>query len=399
MRISRAALLILILSCSCASSGRDGSTREPVEVTNSLKQQAHKLIAEQQYQAVVDVLTPLLQQGVRDPQVNSMLGKAYWKLGAYDQAVENFESALRLDYVDANTHLEFGEMLMEMRKVGRALTEFELAIEYGEGDALAYYNHGLALYEFGRRDAALAQWETAFSLDPLNAQYAEALGIGLTGREDKEALGYFEKAIELGADDPTLHNNLGLLLIRLGRHAEAEAHFETALSADPSNESYQLNLAVAHLKSKDFASAIPLLEEMLAESPDNATCRVYLGRAYYEQTRYQEVIGLLEVWLEGGAAGEGKPDGGTKSGSQSGLNDAYDVLAMSFRGVGQLDKAIVYIGKAVELEPENIVHLNNYGVILAESGRVEEAREQWRKVLRLEPDNAVAKQNLSTIDG
>jgi superkiller protein 3 len=399
MRINRAAVLVVVLSCSCASSGRDGGSGEPVEVTNTRKQQAHGLIAEQQYQAVVDLLAPLLKQGVRDPQVHSMLGKAYWKLGAYDQAVENFESALRLHYTNATTHLEFGEMLMEMRKVGRALTEFELAIQFGEGDALAYYNHGLALYDFGRRDAALAEWEIAFSLDPMNAQYAEAMGIGLTGKEDEEALVYFQKAIELGADDPTLHNNLGLLLIRLGRHIEAEAHFETALEADPSNESYQLNLAVARLNSKEFASAIPLLEKMHSESPDNATYRVYLGRAYYEQSRYPEVIELLEVWLENGAAGEGKPAAGAVSGPQSGLNDAYDVLAMSFRGIGQLDKAVVYIGKAVELEPENTVHLNNYGVILAESGRIEDAKEQWSKVLLLEPDNAVAKQNLSAIDG
>jgi superkiller protein 3 len=290
-------------------------------------------------------------------------------------------------------------MLMEMRKVGRALTEFELAIKFGEGDAVAYYNYGLALYEFGREDAALGQWEVAFTLDPLNAQYAEALGIGLTGKEDRKALEYFEKAIELGADDPMLHNNLGLLLIRMGRHAEAEAHFTTAVNADSTNESYQLNLAVAHLKSKDFVSAIPLLEKMRARSPENTTYRVYLGRAYYEQSRYQEVIDLLEAWLEGDAAGESSSSGGAGVGSQSGLNDAYDVLAMSFRGAGELDKAVDYIGKAVALEPENTVHLHNYGVILAESGRMEDAKEQWRKVLLLEPDNAVAKQNLSATDG
>jgi superkiller protein 3 len=393
MRINRAALFVLVLSCSCASSGREGGSREPAELTLSRKQQAQQLINEEQYQAAVDLLAPFTQQGLRDPQVNSMLGKAYWKLGAYDQAVKNFESALRLDYADANTHLEFGEMLMEMRKVGRALTEFELAIKFGEGDPVAYYNYGLALYEFGREDAALGQWEIAFTLDPLNAQYAEALGIGLTGKEDRKALEYFEKAVELGADDPTLHNNFGLLLIRLGRHAEAEAHFTTAVNADSTNESYQLNLAVARLKSKDFASAISLLERMRARSPDNATYRVYLGRAYYEQSRYRDVIDLLEAWLEGGSSSAGA------GGSQPGLNDAYDVLAMSYRGVGQLDKAVVYIGKAVELEPDSIVHLNNYGVILAESGRMEDAKEQWRKVLLLEPDNAVAKQNLSAVDG
>jgi superkiller protein 3 len=391
-------IFIVALSAGCTSSRDGGSKSPPAEETNSRKQQAHALILAEQYQAAIEVLLPLSTGGAVDSQVYSMLGKAYWKLGIYDQAVTNYESALRLDYGDAVAHLEFGEMLMEMDKVGRALTEFELAVNLSDRDALAHYNYGLALYRFGRRDAALAQWQIALSLDSRNAAYAEALGIGFTGSDDQKALGFFEQALELGAGGPEFNNNFGLLLIRLREFDRAERHFESAADADPTYEKYRLNLAVARLQGERYETAIPLLEALVASS-ENTTYRIYLGRAYYESKRFDDAIGLLEGWLQSNPTPVEGPSGGEGEPPPPGLNEAYDVLAMSFRGLGQLDKATVYIGKAVELQPGNSVHLNNYGVILAESGRIEEAKAQWRKVLRLEPDNEVAKQNLSAIDG
>lgn len=191
-----------------------------------------------------------------------------------------------------------------------------------------------------------------------------------------------------------------MLLVRLDRYAEAEAHFDAALKADASNEGYRLNLAVARLKSESYESAIPELEKLAAGAPDDATYRAYLGRSYHAVGRHEDVIALLEPWLAGAdQTGENVVgDSGSPGATRASLGDAYDALAMSLRALGELDKATVYVEKAVELEPDNAPYLNNYGVILAENGRIEEAKAQWKKVLRLEPDNAVAKQNLLAVE-
>lgn len=178
-----ALIVMLALSDGCGTT-RSGGGSSTVADANTQKQLAHTLVTQERYQEAIEVLKPLSQSRTIDPQIHSLLGKSYWKIGEYDKAVKSFESALRLDYADASAHRDFGQMLMEDGKVGRALTEFELAIRFGDRDALSHYNYGLALYEFGRKDAALAQWELAFSADPLNAKYAEALGIGLTGKDD-----------------------------------------------------------------------------------------------------------------------------------------------------------------------------------------------------------------------
>jgi tetratricopeptide (TPR) repeat protein len=390
----RAIVFTLIFSAGCASPRGDASLEE-----RNPKQDAHELMAAGAYDQAIAILLPLSTGGPKDAQVHSMLAEAYWKTGARDQAVVSFENALRLDHTDAVTHRSFGQMLMEMGRVGRALTEFQLAVEHGPKDALSCYNYGLALYEFGRTDEALGQWEAAASLDPANATFAEALGIGYTGRDDTAALGHFETARALGADTPSFHNNYGLLLVRLGRFEEAAGEFNEASRADPANDAFRLNLAVARLNAKDYASAAPLLEELLARSGDDRTYRIYLARAYYEQARFADAVEVLEAWLPSAeSAGGGSENRDSRAGpSQPGLDEAYDTLAMSYRGLKRLREAVACGAKAVELAPANVGHLNNYGVILAESGRIDEARAQWRKVLRLEPGNTVAKQNLSAV--
>ena len=391
MRLLCSTLLLLVLLNGCSSTDTAGGSPAKAADAGGDKQRARDLIDQKQYQAAVDILVPLSKSSQNDPQIHAMLGESYWKLGRYEAAVRSYEAALRLDYSDADVHSDFAEMLMEMGKVGRALTEFELAIRSGDRDPLSRYNYGLALYQFGRRDAALAQWQLAYSAEPQNAKYAEAMGIGLTGNNDAEALHYFEQAADLGADGASFHNNFGVLLLKLGRFSDAASHFVLASNADPKNQTYRLNLAVARLKANQYAEAIPVLEELVAAAPNETKYRAYLGRAYYEAGRFKDVIALLEPWLADDAAG-------ATPGRDPGLGGAYDALAMSFRSVGQLEKAAVFMPKALACEPDNPAYLNNYGVILAESGKMAEAKAQWEKVLQIEPDNEVAKQNLSAME-
>lgn len=365
---------------------RPGSKSATADEINTRKSDAHALMETGEYERAVALLLPLSERNSRDAQIDGMLGEAYWRLGDYASATTHFENALRLDHGAWDTHMKLAQMLTEQKKTGRALTEFELAIDFGAREPIAHYNYGLALFEFGRTDQAIVEWETALSLDR-RPEYAEALGMAYTNVDTGEALDYFRMAGELGADDANFHNNFGLLLLRRNDPRDAARHFDAAVARAPENEGYRFNLAVAYLREGRFAAAAPLLEKRIAVLPDDRPTRIYLGRAYYELGRPKDCIALLDGWM---AAQKPEPRPG-----RPGLAEGYDVLAMSFRNAGDLESAADRAAHAVALEPENPVYLNNYGVILAESGRIEAAKAQWAKVLDLEPDNATARQNLS----
>jgi Flp pilus assembly protein TadD len=392
-------VVLALLSGSCGPHRVDDDP-EVIRKTNAVKQQASVLIEERNYQAAVDILEPFAARGVKDPQVYSMLARSQWKLGWHDDAIKNYEDAMRLDYSDVIAHIELAQLLMEIGKTGRALTEFELAVQYGKRDPLPYYNYGLALCDLGRKKDALAQWDIAYSLDKNDPIYAEAVGIGLSGDDDAAALPFFERADTLGADTPGFHNNYGLLLQRLGRYVRAEVEFKQAMEQDPDDSSYRSNLALLYMVSGQFAKAVPVWEGLFAGAKQDPAYRVYLARAFLETKRFRGTIDLLEDWVvwvetDHDLARRGGPENGLEPPP---LDVAYDVLAMAHRGEGNLGRAEGSIRKALEIKPDNVVHLINYGVILAESGKIADARSQWERVLELDPSNPVAMQNLSAFE-
>jgi tetratricopeptide (TPR) repeat protein len=358
---------------------------------NDDKTSAHDLLENGRFEDVVGILAPWAGKKVQDPQVYSMLAKAQWKLRNTDDAITNYEEAARLDYSNAYAHLELAQLLVEIGRPGRALTEFDLAIQYGGPDPLPRYNYGLALYGLNRREEALNQWRIAYSLDNRDPRYAEAMGIGLTGEDDKAALEYFERADSLGADQAEFHDNFGLLLQRLGDYGRAEAEFREAVAREPGNVFYRRNLALLYMVSGRLDAAVPVWETLLDEDKDSRVYRIYLARAYLGVGRFESAIGVLENWLQG----VGATPPGTETGEAPPIDEAYDVLAMSYRGKKDLVQAASYVRKALELKPRSVGYLINYGVILAEDGKIAKAKTQWEKALEIDPNNPTARQNLS----
>ena len=77
------------------------------------------------------------------------------------------------------------------------------------------------------------------------------------------------------------------------------------------------------------------------------------------------------------------------------LGEALSVMGMAWRGKGDLARSRDYLQRAVAEAPNDPAVLNNYGVVLAESGMLPDAKAQWRRVLEIDPANATAKANLS----
>ena len=382
----------LVLMClltgvlACAGSQNRSPSAEQLDRINIERTEANRLIEQGQFAEALILLEDLSRKLPDNPKTQGLLAWAQWQTGHQAEAVASFEASIRGDYSDYLTHLRFGQALMGMAKTGRALTEFKVATELSKNEPLPHYNRGLALYDLGRQEDAQAQWQRAYDLDSDNPVYAEAMGIGLSGRDDEQALVYFEKAQLLGRTGAAFSHNYALTLERLGRTTRAEAEFFKAVGAEPDRLTYRFDLAAFYMNTRAYEKAIPHWQFLLVKQHEDSSPRIYLARAYYELGRFTEAIASLDT-LAGAAdvSGFGR------------LGETYGILAMSYRGIGQLDKANSFIEKALEIEPDRVEYLINYGVILADRGMMDRARVQWQRALEIEPDNKTAQQNLSAV--
>jgi tetratricopeptide (TPR) repeat protein len=85
---------------------------------------------------------------------------------------------------------------------------------------------------------------------------------------------------QAAATDPTYYAarlNLGVLLQRRGRHAEAIAEYEAVLAIKPDNVTAWRNLALAYMTIRDYPKARITLQKLLAVDPDNPQVWIDLG--------------------------------------------------------------------------------------------------------------------------
>ena len=162
------------------------------------------------------------------------LGLVLERQGKAQEAIDQYEQALRLepDFVQAHTNL--GAALKRQGKVREAIGQYEQAVRVEPGDIGAHYDLGNALLQAGMPQEAIGHYEQALRLKPDNAAVHNNLAVALMGRGRlREAISHYEQVVRLTPDSAMAHYNLGVALEQVGRVQEAIQQYGYALRIKP----------------------------------------------------------------------------------------------------------------------------------------------------------------------
>jgi serine/threonine protein kinase/Flp pilus assembly protein TadD len=279
-----------------------------------------------------------------------------------------------------------------------------------------------------------------------NQDLATVLVFGQPPRP-QEALAYYQATVALRPDSPGAHNNVGFVLIELGRLDDALVELREAIRLKKDN-------APSHLLHGDILFSRGRLDEAIAAyreaircNPDFAEAHLNLGTALGGQRRWDEAIkeyqtalrlqkdyprahfNLGVTWAAKGRLDKAiaeyhealrqKKDYaevyynlGNALYYQRRLDEAADAyraasrynkdlpephynLGVILQGKGRLDEAIVEFGEAIRLKKDLLNAHYNRALALKARGRLDEAVTAYRAVLRLNPNHANAHYNLA----
>jgi len=152
----------------------------------------------------------------------------------YEQAVKEYKrvTADAGDETYAIALYNIGVCYYELWQTDRAINFYRRAIDYRKGRyPRAWYALGIALEEKGESFEAEAAYKRAlFASGGAYPMANYRLGLLASTKDFKTASEYFRKALEhAGEHLPASHNNLGVMLARMGRFNEAEKEFVIAL--------------------------------------------------------------------------------------------------------------------------------------------------------------------------
>jgi tetratricopeptide (TPR) repeat protein len=320
---------------------------------------------------------------------HSNLGNALEVEGRTADAIAQYEEALRLKPDIAEVHNNLGNALEKMPgRLNDAIAQYEKALRLKPDYAEAHNNLGIALEKMpGRLNDAIAQYDEALRLEPDIAEAHSNLGIALkvAGRT-ADAIAQYEEALRLKPDDAEAHNNLGIALEKMpGRLNDAIAQYEEALRLKPDYAEAHNNLGNALEKMPGrLNDAIAQYEEALRLKPDIAEVHNNFGRALEEMPgRLNDAIAQYEEALRL------KPD----------YAEAHDNLGIALEKMpGRLNDAIAQYEEALRLKPDIAgIHFNLAVALLKIPSRTNEAVTHLKAALRLQPDNHLARQILARI--
>jgi tetratricopeptide (TPR) repeat protein len=219
--------------------------------------------------------------------------------GRPDQAVVEYEKALRLKPNYAEAHNNLGDALTRLGRANEAVAHFQRALQLKPDYSEACYNYGTTLLQMGKLDEAIAQLEKSAQIKPDFAEARNNLGNALLLKGSlNEAVSQLREALRINPNHTTAHFNLGNALAQMGRLDEAITHFQQALQFNPDYAEAHCNLGTTLLQKGRVDEAIPHFRKALEIRPAYADACANLGVALARKGQTKEAIASWQRSLE-----------------------------------------------------------------------------------------------------
>jgi tetratricopeptide (TPR) repeat protein len=190
------------------------------------------------------------------------------KAGDLPGAVDAGRRALLADPGSAEAAAELGQLLNDLGQPQETARLLAPRTRGPEPDLAVLLAYGVALARAGQRQEALAALQKARQAYPASALAADSLGTALLMFGDRErASGELRAALQLDPGLARAYGSLGLLAAVGGSPREAVRLWTRALELDPRDVDSRLNLGTLLWREGRRAEATPHLRRFLSEAP------------------------------------------------------------------------------------------------------------------------------------
>ncbi|HWP40175.1 MAG TPA: tetratricopeptide repeat protein [Tepidisphaeraceae bacterium] len=176
------------------------------------------------------------------------LGNALAKLGRHSEAIECYETVLRLQPGHREAHNNLGKLLSELGQGNQAIPMLQRAVELAPQNPRAHLNLGVALLRAGQVDQAISEHHKALQLRPDYPEAHHHLGaIYLSRAQPAQAIVHLEQAVRSKPDYLKAWIKLADACASTGRLEQAQSCLRRALELAAASGQ---NDMVAELKSR-----------------------------------------------------------------------------------------------------------------------------------------------------
>ncbi|MEW5802153.1 MAG: sulfatase-like hydrolase/transferase [bacterium] len=284
------------------------------------------------------------------------------------------------DKIALVTYFNDGAKYLGKQKFEEAIKEFQKVIKKDPGNIDAFTCLGAVYQAMGQTGKAIEAYRQAVSLGPDHLDNLVQLGtLYMSNGQDEEGKSAFERALALNPKSREVYLNLGMYYIGKENWAEAKTQLEKALEMDPQYVLAQNHLVSVYYNLKETDKALDLCRSILKVNPKDPSALYNLGCILMDQRKNSEALDAFRK------LSEVRPD----------YSRAYQHMGMIYVYQSDFDQAITFFQKAAAKDPKWADPHLNMGIVYAQSkGDFTKALEEFKKVMEIDPQNALGRQLL-----
>jgi tetratricopeptide (TPR) repeat protein len=362
---------------------RAGAGAEPDQKNNYLKSVAEVLSVQRKDAEALKILEDVLQDSPRDDQAQAMHAALLVQGGNPAQvqtAVKDLQAVVTRSPGNAVVRFNLGRALIAKGDLDQARVQLQEAARL-KMDYIAP-RLGLATLDTHRGDfgKALQSADEVLKLDPDNlpARLVRSSALAAVGNRD-QARKELDETIKRFPNSREAHVQVGLLNLADKQYKEAESVFSKLYEGDSQDLRGLMGLSETYAGQGQYEKAVQLLQSELAKRPDMPQIQIALGNLAFRAEKYDLAIQNYQAMLR-----RNPDDGGV-----------YVRLGETYRKKGDTKAAVNAFRKAKELLPNDIQPHLQLALLLDGTGQHEQALPIYQQILKLQPDNPVALNNLA----
>ena len=214
----------------------------------------------------------------------------------------------------------------------------------------------------------------------------------------KKALASLTRASLIRPGEAQTLRNLGSVHAFMGNFEQAQAVFEDGLKQLPGDstlisalKTVRVNRARGLVEAKKYDEAIEAFGELMKSEPGNSDHHLSVADTYFRRAQSKQAEGRAADFVAAGdaysRAGDLKP----------GDADLPFNAGLAYQNAGVWDKAEVQWRRAVKLRPEDVEALSALGAVLAEEKKYDEGIRALHTAVLLKPQNKALHRQFGSI--
>ena len=338
-----------------------------------------------------------------------LLGRNKW-----DQASESLKSLSKNNGNNPQVARLNAELLLHDGKPHDALTLLQKASSNAPDDVRLQLLLAQTALATGNQSAAEAAFQQATRLDPQSLDAARGLAQLASARKDTTLLSQLaDKTISKHPNVPDGYIWRGSVEGSQQQFSEAEADFQTALKRDPNNEAAQIDLAELELHDKKTAEARTLLEGALGRNPNLLPALNMLVALDLQDKQPDKGIARIQAQVAKSPSNPAlyadlaelqmrtRDFNGAAGNAQKALQlnkeyaPAVEIYSQAAVALGNSDAALAAWQTWLGTHPNDARADTLAGSIEETKGDVNKAMSYYKKALQLDAQQAVAANNLA----